>query len=158
MILKKFQKWWLFHMRNGVIRRGKAGAFKWTFRKYYLEISTLSGNFEVKFTAGEHPYGYLLMGDDSQTQGFAERLYMIGTLMTTEQEFVDALDKALGDYHKRLERQAVVEEDETEEKIALEEAKQVQEYVEASPKEKRKMERDANGRFKKVAQKLQAEE
>ena len=118
-----------------------------------MEIETLSGNFKARFTAAENPYAYLLASDDdSQVEGFCQILYSVGMLLTTDQEFVDSITKALRDYDKRIGKKAESEvvEDETEEKIALEEVKQVQEYVEMEPKERKKRERDAKGRFKKA--------
>lgn len=145
-------------MVNPVVRKGESGGFKWVFRRLSLEIETLSGNFKAKFTADESPFAYLLAGDDEQTHGFALRLYMIGKLMTREQRFVDDLDKALKNYEKRAQKQVDVVEDETEEKIAIEEVKKVQEYVEMEPKERKKRDRDSNGRFRKAVKELQKSE
>lgn len=154
----KIQKWWIFHVSNRVVWKGETGGFKFVFRKYTLDISTLSGNFSARFTASEHPYAYLISGREDQVQGYAERLYMIASLMTTEQQFVNDLDKAINAYNNRLEGKAEVVEDETEEKIAIEEVKAVQDYVDAPKKVQRKMERDANGRFKKVVKEVQKNE
>lgn len=147
--LTKVRKFFYFHLANPVIRKGEAGGYRFVFRRFYLTISTLSGNFKARFTAAENPYGYLLAGEDDQTHGFAERLYMMGMLLTTDQQLVTDIDKALTDYGKRLDGKAEVVEDETEEKVAIQEVKDIQDFVEASPKEQRKMERDSNGRFKK---------
>jgi Predicted membrane protein len=125
-----------------------------------MEIRTVSGNFKARFTAAENPYAYLLASDDdSQVEGFCQILYSVGMLLTTDQEFVDSITKALRDYDKRLNKKAASEvaEDETEEKIALEEVKQVQAYVEMPEKERKKRERDVNGRFKKAVRNLQEE-
>lgn len=160
-MLKKFQAWWLFHVRNHKVRTGEKGGFKWTFRRFWLEISTVSGNFKARFMADEHPYAYLLASDDdSQVDGFCQILYSVGMLLTTDQEFVDSITKALRDYDKRLNKKAASEvaEDETEEKIALEEVKQVQEFVEMDRKDQKKRERDVNGRFKKAVKDLEKSE
>ena len=154
-IMSQFQKFWYFKVRNPKVRSGESGGFKWVFRRYNMDISTLSGNFKARWTADVHPYGYLLAGKgDENIQGFAERMYMIGKLLTTDQKFVADIDRAIKNYEKRLVKaEAEKEKDldaETEEKIALEEVKQVQEYVEMDKKEKRKYERDVNGRFKKA--------
>lgn len=133
-MLKKLKKFYYFHLANPVLRKVEAGGFKWVFRRFWLEISTLSGNFKVRFTASEHPYGYLMAGEDNQTQGFAERLYMIGSLLTTEQKLVNDIDKALQAYSKRLEKAKVEEEDED---IALEEVKAIEEHAEMAKKAKK---------------------
>lgn len=140
-------------MMNPVLRQKESGGFRWRFYRFWLDISTLSGNFKGRWTAGEHPYGYLSSGDDVQVQGFAERIYLISTLMTTDQRFVDDIDKALDRYNKRLQKAAEKEakvEDELEEAAALEQEKQVQQYVEAPKKEKKKMEKAVDKKFKKV--------
>lgn len=150
-LIDKIRVWWFFHFANPVVRKGEHGGFKWVFRRFTLDISTLSGNFTARFTAGEHPFGYLVAGkDDSNIEGFCSVLYQVGMLITTEQDFANDVQGAIERYIHRLDASAKVEENETEEEIAIEEVKQVQEYVDASPKEKRKIERDANGRFKKA--------
>ena len=143
---------------NPVIRSGESGGFKWVFRRFTLDIETVSGNFKARFTADESPFAYLLAGDDDQTHGFALRLYMIGKLMTREQKFVDDLDKALKSYEKRAQKQVDVVEDETEEKIAIEETRSVQEHIELPEKERKKREREPNGRFKKAVKNLEKSE
>lgn len=145
----KFKKWWWFSMRNPIVREGEHGGFKWRFRRFTLEISTLSGNWKAKWTAAEHPYGYLLAGSgDENIEGFAQTMYEVGMLLTTDQGFVNDIQKALRKYSSRLEKKAAkdVVEDETEEKIALEEEKQVQEAIGMSRKERR----DVNRRFRKA--------
>lgn len=136
-------------MRNPIVREGEHGGFKWRFRRFTLEISTLSGNWKAKWTAAEHPYGYLLAGSgDENIEGFAQTMYEVGMLLTTDQGFVNDIQKALKKYSSRLEKKAAkdIVEDETEEKIALEAEKQVQEAIGMSRKERR----DVNRRFRKA--------
>lgn len=155
---EKVIKWWYFHIANQVVRKGEAGGFRWVFRRFWLDISTLSGNFKVRFIADEHPYGYLAAGkDDTNIHGFALTMYEIGKLLTTDQGFVDDVQKAIMKYNKRLEKQAAGEvvEDETQEKIALETEKAIQDHVELPKKERRKVERDVNRRFKKAVKDVQ---
>lgn len=148
---KKIQKWWYFRVKNPVVRKGEAGGFKWVFRRFWLEIETKSGNFKARFTAGEHPYGYLLAGkDDKNIEGYCQMVYTLGLLLTTDQRLVDDVQKAVKAYEKRLEGGIEIKEDETEEKIALETEKAIQEHIELPKKERRKVERDINGRFKKA--------
>lgn len=149
-------------MQNPSVRKGEVGAFKFNFRRYDLIISTLSENFKVRFTADKDPYGYLLASkDDTNIHGFAMTMYEIGKLLTTDAGFVADIQKAISKYDKRLQKKAAseVKEDEMEEKIALETEKQIQEVVEMPKKERRKYERDVNGRFRKaVAQSLKEKE
>lgn len=143
--------WFWFTFRNPVVRKGEFGGFRWVFRRLDMEIRTLSGNFVCRFTAAEHPYAYLLAGkDDDNIIGFCQMLYYLGMVITTDQELVNDVRTAFEKYEQRMEGNVEVVEDETEEKIAMEEVRGIQEYVDATPKERRKMERDANGRFKKA--------
>lgn len=149
-------------MANPVVRKGQAGGFKWRFRRFWLEIETLSGNFKAKFMADEHPFAVLVGCEKDETiHGFCSLVYQIGTLLTTDSGFVNDIQKALAKYDKRLQKKAAgeVKEDEIEEKVALETEKAIQEHVELPKKERRKVERDINGRFKKaVAQSLKEKE
>lgn len=153
--MSKFSKFLWFTFRNPVVRRGESGGFKWCFKRFWLDISTVSGNFKARFTADEHPYGYLLAGkDDSNIIGFCQIMYTLGKMLTTDQGLVNGIEKELRKYEKRLEK---TEPDPTDsEEAAIAEVKAVQEYVEASPKEKKQRERDSNGRFKKAVKKAEA--
>lgn len=153
--MSRFSKIWWFTFRNPVVRRGESGGFKWCFRRLNMTIETLSGNFKASFTADENPYAYLLAGkDDSNIIGFCQMIYTLGKLLTTDQGLVDGIQKELRKYEKRLEK---TEPDPTDsEEAAIAEVKAVQEYVEASPKEKKQRERDSNGRFKKAVKKAEA--
>lgn len=161
-MFQKIQKWWLFHATNPVLKELELGAFCISFRKYWLEISTISGNFSARYTAAEYPYGYLLeslkQGKEETIHGFCERVYMWSMLILRDQKLADDMDEAVHQYHKRLEGSVKIEENEAEEKAAIETEKQIQEFVEAPKKVQRKMERDANGRFKKAVRDLQKTE
>lgn len=161
-IKEKILKWFWFTFKNPVVRKGEAGGFRWCFRRFWLDITTVSGNFKARFIADEHPYSVLVGCEQEKTiQGYCALLYQIGKLMTTDAGFVGDLQKALSKYDKRLQKKAASEvvEDDTEEKIALETEKQIQEHVEMPKKERRKVERDINGRFKKAfAQSLKEKE
>lgn len=123
---QKIRAWWLFKMSNPVVRKGEKGGFKWVFRRFWLEISTVSGNFKARFMAAEHPYGYLVSGkDDKNIEGFCQMIYTVGMLLTTDQGFVDDVRKAIGKYQKRLDKENPVVEDEIEEKFAIENEKKV---------------------------------
>lgn len=146
----KIQRWWWFTVKNPVVRRGEKGGFKWCFRRFWLEIATVSGNFRARYMADAHPYAYLLAGkDDSNIEGFCQTVYMLSYTITTDQGLVNDIQKAFQKYQKRLDKGVEVKEDETEERIALEEVKSVQEHIELPEKERKKVEKDINKRFKK---------
>lgn len=146
---EKFMRFWLFRFRNPVVRVGEKGGFRWKFRSFWLEIETLSGNFRARFMAGEHPYGFLIAGTtDENIEGFCQVLYTIGSLLTTDQQFVDDINGAVRRYNERLSGKDVEREDDD---IALEEVKQAQEHIELPEKERKAVERDIDKRFKKAA-------
>lgn len=160
-MFEKLSKWWWFHMANPIVRRGEAGGFKWVFRRFWLEIETVSGNFKAKFMADAHPYAYLLASQgDENIHGFCQTVYLLSKTLTTDQGLVDDVSKAFAKYDKRIQKKAAseVKEDETEEKIAMEEVKKVQEYVEKPENERRKLDREVNGRFKKAVKGLERSE
>lgn len=120
-----------------------------------MEISTLSGNWSAKWTAAEHPYGYLLAGkEDDNIEGYAQTMYEVGMLLTTDQGFVNDIQKALKKYSARLEKKANVEEDEVEESASLDFERKVQEVVEMDKRERRKYRRDADRWFKKAVKEI----
>ena len=154
----KFLKWFWFTFKNPVARKGEAGGFKWEFRRFWLTVETVSGNFKARFLAGEHPYAVLLGCEKDETiHGYCSLIYQLSTLLTTDAGFVADVQKAIKKYDKRLQKKAASEvvEDETEEKIALEQEKAIQEHVELPKNERKKVERDINGRFKAAVKKAE---
>lgn len=138
-------------MRNYKVREGEKGGFKWVFRRFWLEITTLSGNFRARFTAGEHPYGYLIAGkNDDNINGFCEMLYMVGMLLTTDQVFANDVQKAIKRYDERMLKDNPVVEDALEEKMSIEDVKGVQERVEMSEASRRKASRETDRRIKEA--------
>lgn len=143
-------------MRNPIVRKGEHGGFKWKFRRFWLELETLSGNFKCRFTAAEAPYGYLLAGKgDENIEGFAATLYEIGMLLTTDQTFVDDIQGAIRRYEQRL-GETELEKDGEEAAIAEERA--LQEHLELPKKERRKAEKRIDKEFKKTVKKAKNEE
>lgn len=146
-------------MRNPVVRKGEHGGFKWCFRRFWLDVETLSGNFKARFMAGEHPYGYLVAGkDDNNILGYCQTLYEVAMLLTTDQGFVNDIQKALRKYSSRIEKNVKVEEDEVKEKIALETEKAIEEYTELPKRYRKKRDRQTNRKFKKVVKAMEDEE
>lgn len=155
-MFEKLKKFYYFHLANPVVAKGEGYGFKYVFRRYWLELATLSGNWNMRVTASEHPYAYLLtgieQGNEKNIFGFAETLYFLNATLTRDQALVDDVRKAMDDYASRVEKTEVEEESEA---AAIEEVRQIQEYVDATTKERRKMERDSNGRFKKAVKMAQ---
>lgn len=157
-IFDKILKLWYFTFRNKVVWKGEKGGFRVKFRRFWVEAESLSGNWKARWTAAEFPYGYLLSavtGNNEDTLwGFVERMYMWSMLLLTDVDFAKDMDKAYEDYKKRMEPKTV-EENPQEEEAALEFEKEVQEYVETPRRQRRKQDREANGRFKKTVKKVE---
>ena len=146
---------WYFRIANPVVRKGEKGGFKWVFRRFWLDISTVSGNFSARFMADENPFGYLMAGKaDDNIVGFCQTVYYLGKTLTTDQGLVDDIGKAIAKYEKRLEKAGAAASEKEDEDIAMKEVKAVQEIVEMPKKERRKYERDVNGRIKKAVKGL----
>lgn len=167
-VSKWFQRQWyklmaffVFKLRNPVRWKGEKGAFKVVIREYDMEIRSLSGNFRLYRTADEHPYGYLaasaVQGKEENIFGYAKCVYEVSCLLTTDQKFVDDITKAVISYESRLLKTKATKDDAEEEKIALEEVRQVQEVIDMPKKQRRQYERDVNGRFKKAVKKAKSE-
>lgn len=152
----KIMGFWLFNFQNPVVRIGESGAFKWVFKRFSLTIKTVSGNFKAFFSAAEHPYGYLVSGrSDDNIIGFSKILYTVGQLLTTDLKFAEDVVKAIDDYNARLDAKAKVVEDEIEEKVALETEKAIQEHIELPKKQRRKVEKEIEKRFKKAVKEVE---
>lgn len=160
-IWDKIVRFWCLKVANPVEVSGEKGGFRYVFRRYTLDLRTVSGNWRMRVTACENPFGYLRasveQGREDNVFGFANVLYYLTMTMTTDQRLVDEVQKALVDYEKRLEEKERAEDDPEEEKAALEEVKGVQDYVEMCAKERRKYEKDVNRRFKKAAEKVKGD-
>lgn len=128
---ERFLKWWLFSFRNGVVWKGEKGGFKVTFRRFWMDARSLSGNWSARWTAAEYPYGYLLTAvhkDNEDTLwGFCERMYVWSMLLLRDSGLAKDLDKAVDKYEKRLEK---IQNKEDEE-IAIAQMRDLQETIEA---------------------------
>lgn len=145
-------------MANPVVKTGEKGAFRWVFRRYTLEVETLSGNWKARWTADDSPYVHLMACEnDDDIREYFEIIYEVSKLLMTEQRFANDCVKAVLNYSKRLDKAAAkgVVEDEIEEKAALEFERQVQEVVEMDKKTRRKYERGVDGRFKAAVKKAE---
>ena len=149
--IKKIVNKWHFWFHNTTVRKGEKGGFKWVFKRFTVDFSTISGNFKARFTAAEHPYAYLLAGkDDDNIHGYCAVLYEVGMLLTTDQEFVNDIETALVKYNERIAAAAKVVDDEDEEKIAIEEEKALQAYAEMPKRHRKKADREIDKKFRKA--------
>lgn len=157
--MKKLQWLWYFWFCNPERFRGEGHGFRYRIRRFWLDIETLSGNWKMRVMASEHPFAYLAagvqQGKEENLFGFAEIMYYLSSTLTRDQTLVNDIQKAMHDYEERLikaEQESGEEEDPEDQ--ALDEVKKIQEYVEASPKERKRMERETNKKIKKHEKEL----
>lgn len=102
--------WWWFTFKNPTIYKFEFGGFKVEFKRFFITIKTISGNFEAKFMVSEHPYGYLFHqaknGKIDDIHGFCAYIYKIVTCLTSDQGLADDINKALTKFDKRMEKKA----------------------------------------------------
>lgn len=140
-ILAKIEKWWLFTFRNKVEYKFEFGGFKVVFRRFWLEIESISENFKVRFLASEHPYGYLYVsaqkGKLDNIHGFCAYIYKLSHTLTTDNKLVEDVTKAMKNYEKRLAAKAATQVSTENDDIDLEIVKQNYEAGQMTKKERK---------------------
>lgn len=136
--------WWLLTFRNTLLREVEFDAYKVTFRRFTMDITTKSGNLKLHTTSMLYPnaflYNALEKGDEGVVKWFCNELYQFVTLITTDNGLIQDVNKSFAKYYKRMEKKseslakAVSEEDDN---IALEQVKFNQEYAKMSKKERK---------------------
>ena len=139
-ILAKIEKWWLFTFGNPVESKFEFGGFKVIFRRFWLDIETVSGNFKVRFLASHHPYGYLFVsaqkGNLNNIHGFCAYIYKLSHTLTTDNKLVEDVNKAMKNYDKRLAAKAATAVSTENDDIDLEVVKQNHEVGKMTKKER----------------------
>lgn len=155
--MNKLRKFFYLHFANQVVMKGELGAFKFVFRRFWLEVSTASGNFKARWTAAEYPYAYLLyamkQGNEETVHGYFERVYYWSAIILHDKGLADDMDKAFAKYEKRVAKEINTEDEE----LALREVESVQKYVDADKKERKKMDKEVDRKFKKALKKSEKE-
>ena len=138
--------WFLFTFRNPVLLKSENGAFKVVFRRYWMEIRSLSDNFRLRVMICEHPYGYLLyglkQGNEKNLHAYCEYVYAVVMTLTTDQKFANEVQRSLGRCYERranaeLKKTAKDRDDET----AISEVMQQVEADKMSRRERRRLTR-----------------
>lgn len=112
--MKKFittiQGWWLLKFRNTLIREVEFDAYKVTFRRFTMDITTKSGNLKLRTMGMLYPnsflYNALEQGDEKIVEWFCNEVYQFVSLITTDQGLADDVHKAFAKYYKRMEKKA----------------------------------------------------
>lgn len=138
--------WFLLAFRNPVLLKSEKGAFKVVFRRYWMEIRSLSDNFRLRMMICEHPYGYLLygakQGNEKNLHNYCEYVYAVVMTLTTDQKFANEVQKSLNRCYERranaeLRKTAKERDDET----AIAEVMQQAEADKMSRRERRRITR-----------------
>lgn len=112
--MKKFlttiQGWWVLKFRNTIVQEVEFDAYKVTFRRYTMDITTKSGNMKLRTMGMLYPnsflYNALEQGDTKMVEWFCNEVYQFVSLLTTDQGLADDVHKAFAKYYKRMEKKA----------------------------------------------------
>ena len=134
--LTTIQEWWMLHFRNTIVQEVKFDAYKVTFRRFTMDITTKSGNMKLRTMGMLYPnaflYNALEKGDKKIVEWFCNEVYQFVTLLTTDQGLANDVIKAFAKYYKRIEAKAesiVKEITEDEDKLNEEVVKANIEYA-----------------------------
>ena len=112
--MKKFlttiQGWWVLKFRNTIVQEVEFDAYKVTFRRFTMDITTKSGNLKLRTMGMLYPnsflYSALEQGDEKIVEWFCNEVYQFVSLLTTDQGLANDVHKAFAKYYKRMEKKA----------------------------------------------------
>ena len=112
--MKKFlttiQGGWLLKFRNTIVQDVEFDAYKVTFRRFTMDITTKSGNLKLRTMGMLYPNSFLYhaleQGDTKMVEWFCNEVYQFVSLLTTDQGLVNDVHKAFAKYYKRMEKKA----------------------------------------------------
>lgn len=102
--------WWMLHFRNTLIREVEFDAYKVTFHRFTMDITTKSGNMKLRTMNMLYPNAFLynaIEKDDKRiVEWFCNKLYEFVSLITTDEGLIQDVNKAFTKYYKRMEKKA----------------------------------------------------
>ena len=102
--------WWLLTFRNTLLREIEFDAYKVTFRRFTMDITTKSGNLQLRTIGMLYPnsflYNALEQGDEKIVEWFCNEAYQFVSLLTTDQGLANDIHKAFAKFYKRMEKKA----------------------------------------------------
>ena len=138
----RFGMWWLLKFRNTIVQEVEFDAYKVTFRRFTMDITTKSGNMKLRTMGMLYPnaflYNALEKGDKKIVEWFCNEVYQFVSLLTTDQGLANDVIKAFAKYYKRIEAKAesiAKEITEDEDKLNEEVVKANIEYAKMTEKE-----------------------
>jgi hypothetical protein len=124
--------WWMLTFRNTLVKEVEFDAYKVTFRRFTMDITTKSGNMKLRTMGMLYPnsflYNALEQGDTKMVEWFCNDVYQFVSLITTDQGLVNDVHKAFAKYYKRMEKKA----ESIAKEITLDEDKLNEEVVNAN--------------------------
>ena len=124
--------WWLLTFRNTLLREIEFDAYKVTFRRFTMDITTKSGNLQLRTIGMLYPnaflYNGLEKGDEKIVEWFCNEVYQFVSLLTSDQGLANDIHKAFAKFYKRMEKKA----ESIAKEITPDEDKLIEEVVKAN--------------------------
>lgn len=131
-LFMNISNWWLLNFRNTLLREVEFDAYKVTFRRFTMDITTKSGNLKLRTMGMLYPnaflYNALEKGDEKIVAWFCNEVYQFVSLLTTDQGLANDIHKAFAKFYKRMEKKA----ESIAKEITLDEDKLNEEVVKAN--------------------------
>ena len=131
-IFTTIKGWWMLKFRNTIVQEVEFDAYKVTFRRFTMDITTKSGNMKLRTLHCEHPNAFLFSclenGIESIIEKYCRRLYEFINFYTFDAGFADEYTKAINKFYKRMEKKA----ESIAKEITLDEDKLNEEVVKAN--------------------------
>lgn len=131
-LFMNISNWWLLTFRNILLREVEFDAYKVTFRRFTMDITTKSENMRLRTMLMQHPQSFLLhclSQDDTKTiNWFCDEVYQFVSLITTDQGLANDIHKAFAKYYKRMDKKA----ESIAKEVTLDEDKLNEEVVKAN--------------------------
>jgi hypothetical protein len=100
----------MLHSRNTKIKEIEFDAYKVTFRRFTMDITTKSGNMKLRTMGMLYPnaflYNALEKGDEKIVEWFCNEVYQFVTLITQDNGLVQDVHKAFVKFYKRMGKKA----------------------------------------------------
>lgn len=109
-LFMNISNWWMLTFRNTLLQEVEFDAYKVTFRRFTMDITTKSGNLQLRTMGMLYPnaflYNALEKGDEKIVEWFCNEVYQFVSLLTTDQGLANDLHKAFAKFYKRMEKKA----------------------------------------------------
>ena len=103
--------WWLLTFRNTLVREVEFDAYKVTFRRFTMEVTTKSGNLKLRTMGMLYPnsflYNALEQGDEKIVHWFCNGVYQFVTLITQDNGLVQDVHKAFANISRICRKKLV---------------------------------------------------